>query len=192
MAEYYGDDLSGLVREGTYERLKTQADFVEYYQEKYPGKEGRSIAWKKHLVSDLLAERGITPENTDKKQYAKEKKSLDKRFEKRLSSPKAGEKNKAEYEALGKKLPPVPPKENVAYMVQVEGEIRINGTYCRPVNFTVTIGYAGSYSLQHGNAKSFTEEPTVEDLVRAYWQGDDPEDIGYSGWCVGPAYTITT
>src|SRR5215469_8974613 len=115
----------------------TEAEIIQAYQQKYPGKEGRNIAWKKHLREDILAQRGITPENTDKKEYARQSKNLGKRFESRASQTKARVKaeNAAEYEAIGRTLPPekVAP-ENINYTVHVWGEIRISSS-CRPVDF---------------------------------------------------------
>lgn len=180
----WDETLRSQVVESVYTHRSTKAEIVQYYQQAYPGKEGRSIAWKKHLIADMLAEKGITTQNTDKKEYARQSKNLGKRFEaQRLKTPEP--KNKAEYEELGNTLPPVPPKE-INYSVRVYGEIRIS-TQCRPVDFTVTVGGASNFSLQGENAENFTDNPNVYDLVVAYWQGDDP---GYDGWCEGPYFEV--
>jgi len=183
----HGDDaLKAQIESDVYEHRSTKAEIVEYYQEAYPGKGkgGRGLAWKQALVADVLREKGITPEGTDPKEYKKQVSSANRRFDpSRLSSPEP--KNKAEYKALGKKLPPQPPKD-INYTVRVTGEIRISN-WCRPVDFTVTVGSGSDFSLQGANAQAFTENPNVYDLVEAYWQGDDP---GYAGWCSGPTFTI--
>lgn len=166
-----------------YEHRASKAEIVQFYQQEFPGKEGRNIAWKKHLISDILAQRGITPENTDTKEYKRQSKNVGKRFEaQRLKTSEP--KNKTEYEALGKKLPPVPPK-HIDYTVRVHGEIRIS-RWCKPVDFKVTIGGASNFSLQGENAANFTDMPNVYDLVESYFQGDP----GYDGWCEGPYFEI--
>jgi len=180
------DTLRDAVVAKVYRHPSTQKEIVKYYQETYTGKEGRSIAWKKHLVEDLLRERGITPENTDSKEYARQKKNLGKRFESRAKSESAGAKSTAEYKTFGNKLPKILPPEEINYSVRVYGEIRIS-TQCRPVDFTVTVGGASKFSLQGENAENFTDNPNVYDLVIAYWQGDDP---GYNGWCEGPYFEV--
>lgn len=180
------DTLREEIIASQYVHRSSKAEIVQYYQQEYPGKEGRNIAWKKHLIGDILADRGITPENTHPKEYKRQAKNVGKRFEaQRLRTPEP--KNKADYEDLGKKLPPVPPKE-ANYTVRVYGEIRIS-SFCKAVDFKITVSSSyqdTGFSLLGSNAENFTDNPNVYDLVMAYFDGDP----GYDGWCDGPYFEI--
>jgi hypothetical protein len=170
-----------------YRQLGTRDEIIQYYQQEYPGqrtlKNGQvRYEWKEHLTNDLLELNPDAKRASISRRFQKDTKTGKMRFE----STKPSKAQEAEYKALGQELPPLPP-ENPDYAVHVSGSIRISNE-CKPVSFTVTVGSPSAYSLQGANAKAFTEEPNVYDLVLAYWQGDDP---GYNGWCSGPEATVS-
>lgn len=106
--------------------LSSKAGIVEYYKDVYGDRTGRG-GWKDHLVKDLAAQTGMKP------------KSLEKRFDPaRLNNPEP--KNKAQYEALGKKLPPSAyvPKRARGARVSFSIYFKISQSYKR-VNQTVDL-----------------------------------------------------
>lgn len=183
---HWDDTLREDVVASQYKQLETRDEVISHYQKEYPGqktlKNGQvRYDWKDKIVSDELALRPDAKRASIARRYQNDKKTGKDRY----LSTKPSKSQQEEYKALGETLPPVPP-ETINYTVRVTGEIRISSS-CRTVDFEITVGAPSDYSLQGQNAQDFTEEPNVEALVLAYWQGDDP---GYAGWCSGPYYTI--
>ena len=184
---HWDDVLRQEVIDSQYKHLSTRDEVIAHYQQEFPGqktlKNGQvRYEWKDKIVSDELALHPDAKRASIARRYQNDTKTGKPRY----LSTKPSKSQQQEYKDLGQTLPPVPP-DDINYTVRVTGEIRIS-SFCRPVDFTITIGAPGAYSLQGHNAKTFTEKPNVYDLVQAYWQGDDP---GYSGWCSGPTIQVS-
>ncbi len=153
-------------------------DIAQYYQQT----EGKN--WKGKLA-DALA-----PFTKGKNGQPQSHASVMRRFQARggksWEDKTPSKKQKEEYKALGKTLPPKSYK--LPFSVHVAGQLKISAN-CVPCSFTVEVGRAGAYSLQGANAEAFARNPNMWDLVVAYFEGDPDNPV--EGWCDVPSISIT-
>lgn len=158
---------------------RTRDEIVQYYQQEHG--EGWKAAMSKALAPFTSGKNG------QPQKHASIMRRFQSRGAKSFESIKPSKKAEKEYEALGKILPPKDYK--MPFSVTVSGEARISKN-CRAMTFTVNIGAPGAFSLQGGNAEQFVRNPSVDDLLTAYFEGD--EDNPVEGWCSGPSISIAS
>lgn len=142
------DFMTQVARVGRYRSTKAEA--IDYFQQTYTGRGAKG--WKQNIIQRLSQTTGIKP------------KSLEKRFDpSRINNPEL--RNKAQYEALGKTLPRLPPERG--YHVKGKVCISIGGYPCEERIW--------DYKIVDSVAAYLYRTGSLQALVNVY-MGDLPEE----------------